>query len=223
MCRVCAMSDARVLDIRSSHRQEIFEGEALVYPRVLLPPAWRMLLFGDGSPTRLLSLLTGAPLVVSVIGMEALGGDAGLEALLPAAAVEEARAVAAPRVQRRVWLETPSGQRLGYASSWWNQGDLEALLPNVAEPIGSALAVKRREIHRELLCVVHAVGHPGLEQALGLPRTAGSERDLEALPAGQDWGQSELWGRWYVMRQGGRPLCIIHEVFCVNALERCVA
>jgi len=35
-----------------------------------LAPAWRMLLFGDGSPTRLLALLAGSRLAVDVIGHE---------------------------------------------------------------------------------------------------------------------------------------------------------
>ena len=207
-------ADTTVLDVHCAQHCETFSKEALRFPRVALAPAWRMLLFGDGSPTRLISLLSGVALTVSVLGMEALpqgaAADAALEAQWQPLALP-AHTVAPPRVLRRVWLEAPSGQRVGYACSWWNQEDAEAFLPSRAQPIGDALAGSRREIHRELLCVAHAVGHAGLEAGLGLPSAQGALAG--ALAPGGDWGASELWGRWYVMRQGGRPLCVIYEVF----------
>jgi chorismate lyase len=199
-----------------------------------------MLLFGDGSPTRLLSLLAGSPLAVSVLGMGALAGGGGGSGGDGSAAAEEsalgalwaplagpAAALAPPRVLRRVWLEAPAGQRVGYACSWWSAGDAAACLPDSSVPIGGALAAQRREIHRELLGVAHAAGHAGLEEGLGLglglgppaPGAGGSGSGGELPPAGGDWGPRELWGRWYVMRQGGAPLCVVYEVFS-PALER---
>jgi chorismate lyase len=192
-----------------------------------------MLLFGDGSPTRLLSLLTGAPLGVSVLGMDTLAGSGGglaeaqLAALWAPLALAPA-AIAPPRVLRRVWLEAPRGQRMGYACSWWNAQDVAGFLPDQAAPIGGALAAQRHEIHRELLGVVHAVGHAGLEEGLGLPGRGGSSGSSSAglgaeaaqvAAPGADWGARALWGRWYVMRQGGAPLCVVYEVFS-PALER---
>jgi chorismate--pyruvate lyase len=241
---------AEVLGLHHAARHETFAPTGA--GATTLSPAWKMLLFGDGSPTRLLSLLAGAPLAVSVLGMEALagggsggggsgGGSGGSGAGAGGAAAAEeaalgalwaplagaAAALAPPRVLRRVWLEAPAGQRVGYACSWWSAGDAAACLPDGSVPIGGALAAQRREIHRELLGVAHAVGHAGLEGGLGLPARSGSGAGLEgssscvaaAAAPGGDWGPRELWGRWYVMRQGGAPLCVIYEVFS-PALER---
>jgi chorismate lyase len=44
-------------------------------PHQQLPPAWQILLLGDGSPTRHLQLLTGEPTEVDVIDMSAIGMD----------------------------------------------------------------------------------------------------------------------------------------------------
>ena len=51
-------------------------------------------------------------------------------------------------------------------------------------------------------------GSSGSSSSAGL----GAEAAQVAAP-GADWGARELWGRWYVMRQGGAPLCVIYEVF----------
>lgn len=199
-----------MLDLFTSARHEAFTGSALRYPTAALAAAWKMLLFGDGSPTRLISLLSGVPLVVSVLGMDALpDGDASVACWAPLAL--PAATIAQPRVLRRVWLESPTGQRYGYACSWWCQADVPGFLPNLGSPIGDALASHRHEIHRELLCVVHAVGHAGLEEGFGLPPAAAA--DVAALQPGRDWGAGELWGRWYIMRHQGKPLCVIYEVF----------
>lgn len=46
-----------------------------VAPELLLPP-WRMMMFGDASPTKLLGLLTGSPTAVEVLGTRHLAsGD----------------------------------------------------------------------------------------------------------------------------------------------------
>ena len=76
---------------------------------VALPPVWRLLLLGDGSTTRSLSLLTGERICVDVIEMR--GAEDG------ASGPEDLDLIAAPRVRRCVWLCTERGTRLGYATS----------------------------------------------------------------------------------------------------------
>jgi chorismate--pyruvate lyase len=240
-----ASQPTSVLNLHEAARHETFSARDA--GATTLSPAWKMLLFGDGSPTRLLTLLAGAPLVVSVLGMEALeggncSGSIGVAGPSPASAGSSSalppppppplppqqqqlaalwaplalapETIAPPRVLRRVWLEAPAGQRVGYACSWWGAADVAAFLPDQRAPIGGALVAQRHEIHRELLCVVHAVGHAALEGGLGLAPGGGSAGAARALlQPGADWGAQELWGRWYVMRQGGAPLCVIYEVF----------
>src|SRR5215218_5243985 len=62
------------------------------------PPVWRLLLLGDGSTTRSLSLLTGERICVDVIEMR--GAEDG------ASGPEDLDLIAAPRVRRCVWLCT---------------------------------------------------------------------------------------------------------------------
>ncbi len=129
--------------------------------------------------------------------------------------VDAPERIPGPRVRRRVWLEC-GGVRMGYACSWWNEGVARDFLPtpSVGAPIGDTVVGARHEIHRELLSVGHARGHPGLEEGMGLPAAHTPGRALgEAGGAGGDWGSNELWGRWYVMWKGKQVLCLIHEVF----------
>ncbi len=205
------------MQLDAAQRHERFDPSAPAGAALALSPAWKMLLFGDGSPTRLISLLSGAPLAVRVLGMDPCGGggDAPAAPWLPLGLRVD---IAPPRVLRRVWLEAAGGQRVGYASSWWNAADVAGFLPDVGEPIGAALAGGRREIRRELLCVVRGAGHAALEEGLALAGGAGGGGGGGGSGGSGEggsgsWGEAELWGRWYVMHMGGRPLCVIHEVF----------
>ena len=155
-------------------------------PDAALSPAWKILLYGDGSPTRLLSLLTGAPMAVAVLGREEVrldlcspepaASDGLIAAGVPARSLRglldgaEAGALA----RRRVWLESARGERLGYAVSWWRGADLDQLLPgsDAARPIGGAIAATKLDVHRELLAVVR--GHnAALELELAGAHSAG--------------------------------------------------
>jgi chorismate-pyruvate lyase len=140
-------------------------------PDAALSPAWKILLYGDGSPTRLLSLLTGAPMAVAVLGREEVfldlcspasaASDSLLAAGVPARSLRGLLdgADAGALARRRVWLESARGERLGYAVSWWRGADLDELLPgaDAARPIGGAIAATKLDVHRELLSVVR--GH----------------------------------------------------------------
>jgi len=191
------------LDIRSSDRYESWHDTE--FPLVpSLSPSWKMFLFGDSSPTRVLSLLSGVRMGVDLLGMDVLSStdDLGVpwssaHALLPA-----------PRVRRRVWLEC-RGERIGYACSWWSKHVADRFFdssPGVA--IGETVASSRCEIRRELLSVSRAVGHKLLEEGLGIRSTCSDSNTL-----GESWGPNELWGRWYVMWREGQVLCLVHEVF----------
>lgn len=154
-------------------------------PHTQLAPAWQMLLLGDGSPTRHLQLLTGEPTEVDVIDMSLVGMDAD-------GAPEQIQAVPGPRLRRQVWLRTASGQRLAYATSWWEASHVDEYLQNRSLPIWASLARLRTELYRDVQGIYY--GHsPALESAFE-----------QAGP---------FWGRHYLFWHHGKPLTLIYEVF----------
>ena len=151
---------------------------------------WRLLLLGDGSPTRHLQSLTGLPVEVEVIAMAA-DPDPGAEA--PAEVAELER----PLLRRQVWLRC-GGDTLAWAESWWNQEQADQHLRERNQPIWRSLTAERAELYREVdgLALVEA---PLLEQGFGQP--------------------GPYWSRHYRFFRGGRELTVIREVFA-PALER---
>lgn len=144
-----------------------------------------MLLLGDGSPTRHLQLLTGEPTEVDVIDMSAIG-------LTSDNAPDLIKTVPGPRLRRQVWLRTASGQRLAYATSWWESSHVDEYLQNRSLPIWASLARLRTELYRDVRGLYY--GHSAaLEEAFG-----------ESGP---------LWGRHYLFWHHGEPLTLIYEVF----------
>jgi len=82
-----------------------------------LSGAWKLLLLGDGSPTRHLQLLTGRPVEVELIAMAPEpAGQTGAPA--------EVAELQEPLLRRQVWLNC-GPQTLGWAESWWNQQEAE--------------------------------------------------------------------------------------------------
>jgi len=154
-------------------------------PHQQLPPAWQMLLLGDGSPTRHLQLLTGEPTEVDVIDMSAIGMDND-------GAPNSLQVVPGPRVRRQVWLRTASGQRLAYATSWWEARNVDKYLANKSLPIWASLAKLRTELYRDVQGIYYGES-PALAQAFG-----------ETGP---------FWGRHYLFWHRGEPLTLIYEVF----------
>lgn len=153
------------------------EGPALNGP-------WRLLLLGDGSPTRHLQSLTGLPVEVEVIAMAADAdptGEAPLE-------VEE---LEPPLLRRQVWLRCGT-TTLAWAESWWNRHEAEEHLRQRSQPIWRSLTANRAELYREVdgLALVEA---PAL-----------AERFAEAGP---------YWSRHYRFFRQGRELTVIREVF----------
>ncbi len=154
-------------------------------PHSKLAPAWQILLLGDGSPTRHLQLLTGEPTEVDVIDMSLVGEDAD-------GAPEQIVAVPGPRLRRQVWLRTASGQRLAYATSWWEASHVDEYLQNKSLPIWASLARLRTELYRDVQGIY-----------------CGDSAVLES--AFQESGP--FWGRHYLFWHRGKPLTLIYEVF----------
>jgi chorismate-pyruvate lyase len=152
--------------------------------RSVLSGPWRLLLLGDGSPTRHLQSLTGVAVDVEVIAMEA-DADPGHEA--PAEVNELDR----PLLRRQVWLRCGS-HTLAWAESWWNQGEAERHLQERNQAIWRSLTANRAELYREVdgLALVQA---PALAAGFGRP--------------------GPYWSRHYRFFRGGRELTVIREVF----------
>ena len=149
-----------------------------------LPGAWRLMLLGDGSPTRHLRLLTGEPVAVDLIAMEP-------EAGLPAEAPTEVAELQGPLLRRQVWL-TCGGQPLAWAESWWNQAEAELHLRDRNLPIWKSLTQGRSELFRE-------VDGLALVQADWLEQTFGH--------------RGPFWSRHYRFFRSGAALTVIREVF----------
>ena len=164
-------------------------GERAGDPNPLSGP-WRLLLLGDGSPTRHLQSLTGVAVDVEVIAMEA-DADTGHEAPTEVSELE------LPLLRRQVWLRC-GNQTLAWAESWWNQAEAERHLQERNQPIWRSLTAKRAELYREVdgLALVEA---PALMAGFGHP--------------------GPYWSRHYRFFRGGRELTVIREVFS-PALER---
>eukprot|EP00164_Ancoracysta_twista_P001176 GFYU01001546.1.p1 GENE.GFYU01001546.1~~GFYU01001546.1.p1 ORF type:complete len:252 (+),score=43.40 GFYU01001546.1:142-897(+) len=149
----------------------------------LLPP-WKMFVFGDGSPTRHLHLLTGEPTQVDVISMDKIFAR-------DEAAPASIDAVTYPIIRRQVWL-TSGGKRMGYATSWWNAADVEAHMQDASKPIWLNLTATRTELYRDI------------EQVF-----LGNNSELE-----NGFGhKGPFWGRHYTLYNEKKPLCVIYEVF----------
>lgn len=163
-------------------------GETVVkqgLPHDQLAPAWQILLLGDGSPTRHLQLLTRERTEVDVIDMSLIGMELD-------EAPDIIRVVPGPRLRRQVWLRTASGQRLAYATSWWEASHVDEYLQNRSLPIWASLARLRTELYRDVQGLYY--GHsPALERAFGQ--------------------QGPFWGRHYLFWHHGSPLTLIYEVF----------
>lgn len=144
-----------------------------------------MLLLGDGSPTHHLQLLTGEPTEVDVIDMSPIGMDLDHAPNL-------IQVVPGPRLRRQIWLRTASGQRLAYATSWWEASHVDEYLQNRNLPIWLSLAQLRTELYRDVQGVCY-----------------GNSATLELAFA----QQGPLWGRHYLFWHHGQPLTLIYEVF----------
>ena len=151
---------------------------------------WKLFLLGDGSPTRHLQLLTGAPVEVELVGMVP---EPRIDPMAPVEVAE----LDPPLLRRQVWLRC-GGQPLGWAESWWNQAEAEAHLRDRGQPIWRSLTAGRAELFREV-------------DGLAL---------VEASWLGQGFAsRGPFWSRHYRFFRRGRAITVIREVFA-PALER---
>jgi chorismate-pyruvate lyase len=151
---------------------------------------WRLLLLGDGSPTRHLQLLTGAAVEVELIAM---ADEPEHDPRRPAEVAE----LAAPLLRRQVWLRC-HGQALAWAESWWNRTQADENLRDRQQPIWRSLTADRAGLFREVDGLAQ-VSEPWLEQGFG--------------------AAGPFWSRHYRFFRGGQELTVIREVFS-PALER---
>ncbi|MBW4441008.1 MAG: chorismate lyase [Plectolyngbya sp. WJT66-NPBG17] len=154
-------------------------------PHSKLSPAWQMMLLGDGSPTRHLQLLTGEPTEVDVLDMSPIGFATDNAP----SAIEQ---IPGGRLRRQIWLKTASGQRLGYATSWWESSHIDEYLQNRSEGVWANLSRSRMELYREIKGL-HYGRSAALEAAFGY--------------------STPLWGRHYLFWHHGKPFTLIYEVF----------
>ncbi|TMW63962.1 hypothetical protein Poli38472_014667 [Pythium oligandrum] len=153
--------------------------------------AWKLFLFGNGSPTHHLGLLSGSLTEVDVIGMEPIQDDRD-------GAPEDISAISAPRCRRQVWLRNARGERLAYATSWIHEEDVGRVFKNPKIPIGKNILQNRTELFRDMKTVF-----------------CGTSAELEE----QFGHKGPFWGRSYLFWNGGRPVTFIYEVFS-PALEK---
>ena len=149
---------------------------------------WRLLLLGDGSPTRHLQSLSGLPVEIELIAMAPWEqSDCSPGGPPP----PEIRELDPPLLRRQVWLRCGQ-QTLAWAESWWNQRQADEHLQERDQPIWRSLTAHRAELFREV---------DGLAQ-------------VEAPWLEERFGQSgPFWSRHYRFFRGGRELTVIREVF----------
>ena len=152
-----------------------------------LSAPWRLLLLGDGSPTRHLESLTGDPVEIELIAM-APEPRPTPEAAAPPPEIAE---LDGPLLRRQVWLRC-GDRTLAWAESWWNQDQADAYLQQREQPIWRSLTSHRAELFREVdgLALVDA---PWLEERFG--------------------HTGPFWSRHYRFFRGGKELTVIREVF----------
>ena len=91
-----------------------------------------------------------------------------------------------------MWLRTTSGQRLAYATSWWEASHVDEYLQNRSLPIWANLTRLRTELYRDVQGIHY--GH--------------------SAPLAEAFQQSgPFWGRYYLFWHHGQPLTLIYEVF----------
>ncbi len=151
---------------------------------IKLSGAWQLMLLGDGSPTRHLSLLTGQTVSIEMIAMES-------DHMPNEQAPQEVNELKPPLLRRQVWLKCGSNT-LAWAESWWNQKEAEHHLKNKNQPIWQSLTQGRSELFREV-------------DGLALVNAEWLEKRFQT--------KGPFWSRHYRFFRQERELTVIREVF----------
>tara|TARA_B100000131_G_scaffold311402_1_gene344226 strand:+ start:1063 stop:1590 length:528 start_codon:yes stop_codon:yes gene_type:complete len=149
-----------------------------------IPGAWKLMLLGDGSPTRHLQLLTKKETSIKLIAMQS-------DAFSHKEAPNEIKQLKKPLIRRQVWIEN-SSNTLAWAESWWNIDQVTKNLSKREEPIWKNLTKDRSELFRE-------VDNISIVNSKWLQEKFSSE--------------GPFWSRNYRFFRNKKPLTIIREVF----------
>ena len=149
-----------------------------------IPGAWKLMLLGDGSPTRHLQLLTKKETSIKLIAMQS-------DAFSHKEAPNEIKQLKKPLIRRQVWIEN-SSNTLAWAESWWNKKEAEHHMKNKNQPIWQSLTQGRSELFREV-------------DGLALVRSDWLEAKFQH--------HGPFWSRHYRFFRHQKELTVIREVF----------
>ncbi len=146
--------------------------------------AWKLMLLGDGSPTRHLQLLTKKETKIELIGMNP---DNNLSEKDP----KEIYQLKPPLLKRQVWIKS-NNTSFAWAESWWNREEVSMSLTNKKEPIWKNLTKDRSELFREV-------------DSLSIVNSKWLQSEFLT--------EGPFWSRNYRFFRNKKPLTIIREVF----------
>ena len=146
--------------------------------------AWKLMLLGDGSPTRHLQLLTNHETKIKLITMQ-------IDPLFNKEGPREINQLKEPLIRRQVWIRNQN-KNLAWAESWWNSQQVSQNLKSKEEPIWKNLTQDRSELFREVDSI-SIVNSNWLEEEFCF--------------------EGPFWSRNYRFFRNKKPLTIIREVF----------
>ena len=146
--------------------------------------AWKLMLLGDGSPTRHLQLLTNHETKIRLISMQ-------IDPLFKKEGPREIDQLQEPLIRRQVWIRNQN-KNLAWAESWWNSEQVSQNLKSKEEPIWKNLTQDRSELFREVDSI-SIVNSNWLEEEFCF--------------------EGPFWSRNYRFFRNKKPLTIIREVF----------
>ena len=146
--------------------------------------AWKLMLLGDGSPTRHLQLLTNHETKIRLISMQ-------IDPLFKKEGPTEIDQLKEPLIRRQVWIRNQN-KNLAWAESWWNSEQVSQNLKSKEEPIWKNLTQDRSELFREVDSI-SIVNSNWLEEEFCF--------------------EGPFWSRNYRFFRNKKPLTIIREVF----------
>ncbi len=146
--------------------------------------AWKLMLLGDGSPTRHLQLLTNHETKIRLISMQ-------IDPLFKKEGPREIDQLKEPLIRRQVWIRNQN-KNLAWAESWWNSEQVSQNLKSKEEPIWKNLTQDRSELFREVDSI-SIVNSNWLEEEFCF--------------------EGPFWSRNYRFFRNKKPLTIIREVF----------
>ena len=146
--------------------------------------AWKLMLLGDGSPTRHLQLLTNHETKIRLISMQ-------IDPLFKKEGPREIDQLKEPLIRRQVWIRNQN-KNLAWAESWWNSQQVSLNLKSKEEPIWKNLTQDRSELFREVDSI-SIVNSNWLEEEFCF--------------------EGPFWSRNYRFFRNKKPLTIIREVF----------